>query len=73
VINFFSSYGGSTDYDHVILTGGGAALIEKELRDGITHNSIHMAHDNLKFQHRANVEGGLKWLNLQMALGTYDE
>lgn len=71
VVNFYESFGGAALYDTLILTGGGSALLETQLKKHIVHNNIVMADDDTATMHRANSRGGLKWCNLQFALGTY--
>lgn len=70
VADIYNAYGGSTEYDHVVLTGGGSALLEPKLRTLLNHRSIHLA-DKLTDLHLANVRGGMKLYRLHTALGTF--
>lgn len=70
VIDIYNKYGGSTEYDHVVLTGGGSALLETRLRKMLNHRSIHLA-DTPDCLHMANVRGGMKLYRLHTALRTF--
>lgn len=72
IVNFYDGYGGAANYNTLILTGGGSALLEKELRQRIHHNNIVLA-DKSESLHMANVRGCLKWCNFNMEIGVYDE
>lgn len=56
---FQSNYGGAFNYDAILLTGGGSALMYDALCEAIEHNNIMLA-DDLESMHLANVRGGLK-------------
>jgi hypothetical protein len=51
--------GGPTRWDHILLTGGGSALLETRLRHILKHDSVVLAED-LEHMHLANVRGALK-------------
>ena len=71
VINLYARSGGAARYDTVILTGGGAALLEKELRAGIRHNNIVLADKKAAELQLANVRGAAKWFQMHVYLGTW--
>lgn len=71
VLKFYDSYGGAALYNTLILTGGGSALLEKELRERIRHNNIILANTDPNELHMANVRGGLKWYRMHELLGTW--
>lgn len=70
-VNFYDSYGGAGLYDTLILTGGGGALLEKELRTGIHHNNIVLADRQADDLHMANARGALKWYLMHEMLKTF--
>lgn len=51
--------GGGVDYDSIILTGGGAALLYDRLQPVLHHGQVLLADDAASI-HLANVRGGLK-------------
>lgn len=51
--------GGPTRWDHILLTGGGSALLEPRLRAMLKHDSVVLAED-LDHMHLANVRGAHK-------------
>jgi hypothetical protein len=59
--------GGALSWDHIILTGGGSALLFHRLPSILNHSSIILA-DDLESIHLANVRGGLKLWRLYEAL-----
>ncbi len=65
---FQNRYGGAFNYDGIILTGGGSALMADALFDNLQHDRIILAddHDSL---HLANVRGGLKLWKLYEHMG----
>lgn len=65
---FQNRYGGAFNYDGIILTGGGSALMADALFDALQHDNIILAddHDSL---HLANVRGGLKLWRLYEVMG----
>lgn len=71
VINFYDRYGGAALYDTLILTGGGAALLETELREGVRHNNIVLADKSAAELHMANARGALKWYLMHEMLKTF--
>lgn len=70
IVNIYDSYGGSANYDYVLLTGGGSALLENRLRNVIQHNAIILA-DRSEELHLANVRGGMKFFRLHEAVGSF--
>lgn len=71
IVNFYDSFGGAANYDTLILDGGGAALLEAELREKIRHNNIILA-DKSADLHLANARGAIKWGLFNLEVGTYD-
>lgn len=71
IMDFYESFGGAASYDHIILTGGGSALLYDSLKEAIHHNSILLA-DQIPVLQFANVRGIEKWANLQIKIGTYE-
>jgi hypothetical protein len=71
VYGVYERAGGASEYDNIILTGGGCALLEKELREMISHNNILLAEQNAEKMHMANVRGGMKWYKMHDQLGTF--
>lgn len=71
VVNFYDGYGGAANYDYIILTGGGSALLETRLRQAINHNNIILGDTDISSLHMANVRGGLKWYRMHEELGTF--
>jgi hypothetical protein len=59
--------GGALNWDHIVLTGGGSALLHQRLLPLLKHESILLA-DELESIHLANVRGGLKLWRLYEAL-----
>jgi hypothetical protein len=51
--------GSGGDFDSVILTGGGSALLSEYLMPMLNHPQVMLADDSAKL-HMANVRGGLK-------------
>lgn len=72
VMNFYDTYGGAANYDCILLTGGGSALLEERLRAAIRHNYVLTADRDVKNLHMANVRGGMKWWMMHDALGTWE-
>ncbi len=52
--------GGPIEYDHIVLTGGGGALLEEMLRDILNHDSIIRADPKVEDMFLANVRGAAK-------------
>ena len=71
VVKFIARYGGAARYDTLLLTGGGSALLETELRDRIRHNNIQPADKSIGSLHMANVRGLRKWFLMHQAMGTF--
>lgn len=71
VVNFYDRYGGASLYDTLLLTGGGSALIEAELRSMINHKNIVLA-EKSKDMHMANARGGHRWCAFHMQIGTFE-
>ena len=71
VYGFYESFGGAAEYDCIILTGGGSALVYKELVAAIQHGNILVAdpHQEMDKLFLSNVRGGAKWFLLQKKLG----
>lgn len=59
--------GGALSWDSIILTGGGSALLYKQLLPILNHNKLILA-DEIKSLHLANVRGGLKLWRLYEAM-----
>lgn len=72
VANFYSTYGGASQYDALILTGGGSALLGTELKSKIKHNNILFADNDLNTLHMANVRGIVRWYRMHEMLGTFE-
>jgi hypothetical protein len=62
---------GGADYDSIILTGGGAALLHDRLLPVLAHSRVVLADDPATI-HLANVRGGLKYWRLLEALNLLD-
>ncbi len=60
---YHSVAGGGVDFDAIILTGGGSAMLRERLEPILNHNCILLA-DNEAAIHFANVRGGRKLWNL---------
>lgn len=60
---FDNTYGGPAQFDAVILTGGGGALLESRLKKMLNHRNIILAEKRGKM-HLANVRGGDKLARL---------
>ncbi len=71
VMTFYARFGGASTVDTVILTGGGSALLEHELRSRLGHNKVILAGEATKL-HMANVYGGGKWFLMHKAIGSFD-
>lgn len=71
VVNFYDGYGGAANYDTLILTGGGSALLEVELTEAIRHNNIVLADKRAEDLHMANVRGARKWYLMHEMLRTF--
>lgn len=71
VVNFYAGYGGAAYYNTIVLTGGGTALLEKELRGRIAHNRMIFADKQVENMHMANVRGLMKWYWMHEMLGTF--
>jgi hypothetical protein len=72
ILGFVSTYGGSANYDYILLAGGGSGLFDLMLRDLLGHdpNGILTA-DDIKRIHLANAAGGGKWYRLHEKLGSF--
>lgn len=71
VVNFYERYGGGAHYDTLILTGGGSALLEKELAEKLRHNNIVFADKKAEELHMANARGARKWYLMHEMLRTF--
>lgn len=71
VVNFYETYGGAAQYNTLILTGGGTALLEKELRSRIRHNNIVFADDKPNEVQMANARGARKWYQMMQMMGVF--
>lgn len=71
VTNFYDTYGGASLYNTLLLTGGGSALLEKELRERINHKNMIFADKDIRTIHLANVRGAQKWFLMHEAIGTF--
>ncbi len=62
----YRRFGGATQNDFIVLTGGGAALLESELTDALGHRQMFLAcGDGEEMDMRfANVRGGLKVMKM---------
>lgn len=71
VYGFYETFGGAAEYDCIILTGGGSALIYHELVAAIRHENILVADPRQEMDKLflSNVRGGAKWYLLQKAIG----
>lgn len=63
---------GGADFDSIILTGGGSALISELLLPVLHHSRVVMA-DEAAVIHLANVRGGLKYWRLLEALNLLEQ
>jgi hypothetical protein len=68
LLNQFSSAyqsqaGGGVDFDHIVLTGGGSALLLPRLQTILNHGNVLLAEDRDSV-HLANVRGGQKLMRL---------
>jgi hypothetical protein len=66
IADMYRVYGGKTQNDFIVVTGGGAALLEGELMDAFEHPQFHLAcGDGETMDMRfANVRGGLKTMRM---------
>lgn len=71
VVNFYDRYGGAAYFNTLILTGGGSALLERELTDKIRHNNIILADKRATELHMANARGARKWYLMHEMLRTF--
>jgi hypothetical protein len=71
ILDIYQGYGGSTQYDYVVLTGGGSALLEVRLRAALNHHAIYLSEDDPADIHMANARGGMKFFRLHEAIGTW--
>ncbi len=71
VTAFHDRYGGAAQYDTLLFTGGGSALLEKHIRERIRHNRIVFADKDMTTMQMANVRGLGKWYMMHDALGTF--
>lgn len=71
VIAFQDKYGGSNQYDTLLFTGGGSALLEKYIRERVRHNHIVFADKDMTTMQMANVRGLGKWYMMHDAIGTF--
>jgi hypothetical protein len=65
---FQARYQGAFNYDAILLTGGGSAVMFDSLCDALQHDNIMLA-DDLDSLHLANVRGGLKLWKMLDSLG----
>lgn len=65
---FQARYGGAFNYDAILLTGGGSALMFEALDHAFQHDNIILA-DDVNSLHFANVRGGLKLWRLYDHIG----
>lgn len=72
VYGFYESYGGATEYNNILLTGGGSELLYTELLAAIQHTTILVADPKQEMGKLflSNVRGGEKWYLLQKAIGS---
>lgn len=73
VVNFYDRYGGAAYFDTLVLTGGGSALLERELTDKIRHNNIILADRKPDELHMANARGARKWYLMHEMLRTFEQ
>lgn len=71
IVDIYQGYGGSTQYDYVVLTGGGSALLEVRLRAVLNHHAIYLSEDKPADIHMANARGGMKFFRLHKSIGTW--
>lgn len=73
IVSFYEErYGGGANYDYLVFTGGGGALLQDYLKKHIRHNDIRFADDDVKTLHMANARGGLKWAYMGFEAGIYE-
>lgn len=60
-------YGGGMNFDAVLFTGGGSALLFDDLAERIGNREVHLA-DDIESLHMANVRGGMKLWRMFQAL-----
>lgn len=64
--------GGPARWDHIVLTGGGSAMLaDRLIADVLNHSSVALADDDRDTMFMANVRGGLKLWRMYEQLGVY--
>jgi hypothetical protein len=73
VLALYDGFGGGAEFDYLLFTGGGAALLHEELIKMIDHNAKFFAVPTRDFakMHMANVRGGAKWYRMHEKLGSF--
>jgi hypothetical protein len=69
VVQMINAHGGIANYDYVLLTGGGAALLVNNLQNALPQAEFLLAEDNMDRMMFANVFGGAKIAALLKAEG----
>lgn len=69
VIQIIDSMGGVMNYDHILLTGGGSALLFDRLQTELPQIEFLLVEQNLEEIQYANVYGGAKLFKLLKRLG----
>jgi hypothetical protein len=62
ISQFFEMYGGVSEFNAILLAGGGSVLMEKKLREVLKHPSIHLAEEDRGQMHLSTARGGYKVL-----------
>lgn len=60
---------GPSAWDHIVLTGGGSAMLYDHLLKLLEHKSVILAEENTDEMHLANVRGGMKLWKLWKSQG----
>lgn len=69
ISRFFEAYGGVSEFDAILLAGGGSVLMEKKLRETLKHPHIYPAEEDRSQMHMATVWGGFKVLRALASKG----
>lgn len=69
VEQIIDSMGGAMNYDHILLTGGGSALLFDRLQDAVPQIEFVLVEQNLDEIQYANVYGGAKLFRMLKRLG----